>query len=48
LDRNLVLLPAFGTKRGRGGVLNLQDGTKKRDKLLVTHSNMHPTNQQVG
>jgi hypothetical protein len=42
------MLPALSTKRGRGGVLKLRDGTKKSDKLLIIHSNLHPTNQQVG
>ncbi len=45
---NLVPLPALGTRRGRGGgVLRLQDLTRKRDKLF-THLNLHQTNQQVG
>ncbi len=35
------------TKRGRRGVLELQDETRKSDKLLIIHSNLHPTNQQV-
>ncbi len=29
------------TRGGRGGVLELQDGTRKSDKLLVTHSSLH-------
>jgi hypothetical protein len=41
------MLPAFSTKRGRGGMLKLWDGTKQSDKLLGTHSNLHLTNQQV-
>ncbi len=36
------------TKGGRGGVLELRDGIRKSDKLLVTHSDLHSTNQQVG
>ncbi len=32
----------------KGGVLKLRDGTRKSDKLLVTHLNLHPTDQQVG
>ncbi len=41
-------LPALNTKRGKGGGMKLRDGTRKNDKLLVTHLNMHPTNQEVG
>jgi hypothetical protein len=37
-------LPALSIKRSRGGVLKLWDGTRKRDKLLVIHLNLHPTN----
>ncbi len=29
-------------------MLELRDGIRKSDKLLVTHSNLHPTDQQVG
>jgi hypothetical protein len=28
-------------------MLRLRDGTRKSDKLLITHSNLHSTNQQV-
>jgi hypothetical protein len=42
------MLPTLSTKRGKGGVLKLRNGTRKRDKLLVIHLNLHPINQQVG
>jgi hypothetical protein len=38
-------LPALNTKKGYKGMLKLQDGTKKNDKLLVTHLNLYQTNQ---
>jgi hypothetical protein len=42
-------LPNRSIERGgRGGVLEFQDGTRKSDKLLVTHSDLHSTNQQIG
>jgi hypothetical protein len=41
------MLPALSTRRGRGGVLRLRDGTRKSDKLLVIHTNLHSTNHKV-
>jgi hypothetical protein len=41
------MLPALITKRGRRGMLKLWDGTRKSDKLIVIHLNLHQTNQQV-
>jgi hypothetical protein len=42
------MLPALSTKRGRGGVLKLWDGTRKSDKLyLLTRTCIKPTNKLV-
>jgi len=41
-------LPGLQHFGGRGGVLELRDGTRKNDKQLITHTNLHKTKQQVG
>jgi len=33
---------------GKGACLELRDGTKKIDKHLITHTDLHKTKQQVG
>ncbi len=38
-------LQHFGGVRG---MLELQDGTRKNDKHLITHTDLHKTKQQVG
>jgi hypothetical protein len=42
------MLPNSQHFRGRKGVLELQDGTRKNDKHLITHTDLHKTKQQVG
>jgi hypothetical protein len=32
---------------GYKGMLELRDGTRKSDKQLVIHLNLHPTNQPI-
>jgi hypothetical protein len=38
----------WNTWGGGKVVLELWDGTKKNDKYLITHTNLHKTKQQVG
>jgi len=42
-EHTLWLVATLGVE----GVLELQDGTKKNDKYLITHMDLHKTKQQV-
>jgi hypothetical protein len=41
-------LPGSQHFGGRKGMLELRDGTRKSDKHLITHMDMHKSKQQFG